>query len=107
MKWSEIAPADTPAADAGAEPKPLKWSQVGKPAAPQTAISGVSTDAYDPNLSLVDRLWRGIQGKDVSLPGRIGMGMADPVYGTVQGAAHLGQPEAQMPAAPRKNCRLR
>jgi hypothetical protein len=96
MKWSEIAPADTPAADAGAEPKPLKWSQVGKPAAPQTAISGVSTDAYDPNLSLVDRLWRGIQGKDVSLPGRIGMGMADPVYGTVQGAAHLGQPEAQI-----------
>lgn len=38
----------------------------------------------DGNLSVFDRLWRGLSGKDVTLPGRIGMGMADPVMGVGQ-----------------------
>jgi hypothetical protein len=95
MKLSEVG-GDTPAADATEPSKRLKLSQIGQATAPQADISGVSTEAYDPNLSLIDRLWRGLQGKDVSVPGRIGMGMADPAVGIGQAAAHAGGAEAEM-----------
>jgi hypothetical protein len=58
-----------------------------------------STGGYDPNLSLVDRLWRGITGRDVSVPGRVSMGMADPAVGIGQAAAHAGGAEAEMMGA--------
>jgi hypothetical protein len=36
------------------------------------------------SLSVIDRLWRGLQGKDTSVPGKVAMGMGDPAYGAAQ-----------------------
>lgn len=59
----------------------------------------VST-AGDENLSILDRLWRGIQGKDVSVPGRIAFGMADPAVGMAQMGSRVPVMQDAMPFMP-------
>lgn len=56
--------------------------------------------AEEPGLSVMDHLWRGIMGKDATVPGRVGMGMGDAAVGMVQmGARAPVVPEA-MPFMP-------
>jgi hypothetical protein len=59
----------------------------------------VST-AGDENLSILDRLWRGLQGKDVSVPGRIAFGMADPAVGMAQMGSRVPVMPDAMPFMP-------
>lgn len=47
---------------------------------------GMVAAAEEPGM--LSRLWQGMLGQDVSKVGRVGMGMADPVVGAAQLAAH-------------------
>lgn len=46
-----------------------------------------------PEGGFLDRLWNGITGKDVSRAGRVGMGLADPLFGGAQIGARMGPDE--------------
>lgn len=88
MKLSDIDAPAAPVTEPAAAPK-LKLSQIGQGAPTPTA----------PEPNMLTRLWRGLSGGDASTAGGVGMGVADPAYGTAQLGAHIGQPQAEMEAA--------
>lgn len=52
----------------------------------------------DSNLSVLDRLWRGLSGNDVTVPGQIAKGMANPFYKGAQiGALMMEMPGGGVP----------
>jgi hypothetical protein len=60
----------------------------------------VSTEGDD-NLSVLDHFWRGLTGKgDATVPGRVGMGMADPAVGMMQMGSRVPVMQDAMPFMP-------
>ena len=69
-----------------------KWIARQKASLPTQAEKRMPEPAQ-PEGGFLDRLWKGITGKDVSRAGRVGMGLADPFYGAAQLGARMGPEE--------------
>lgn len=92
-----VAPPDTPQA----QPTPGDAWAMPEAAKPKTWTMPQAARVEPPEKGgFFDRMWQGITGGDVSKAGRVGMGMADPVYGAAQAGArgYLTAPEDPFPA---------
>lgn len=71
------------------QPPPITFTRKDKASAAEKRMP----EPAQPEGGFLDRLWNGITGKDVSRAGRVGMGLADPLFGGAQIGARMGPEE--------------